>query len=553
MPSSHPSAAPPPSAPSTGKAARTPTDIAKLLVQTIARQFYGIKGAVLVDQLVRKECFRDEDIAKRLGMQPKDIAKIAHRLVEDGIVHLHRRSEARDNPMQKAQQRTYYYFDYSKATDAIKWRMWRVQQTIDVKLRNELDAQGYVCPLCKASYTPLDASSLFDPSRNLLACSICQTEVINNENEEDIKGNKDRMQRLNRQTKGIVDLLKGLEGGDVPRFDVETYLALHGPALGLTAQLAAAASGTSSSANAAKVTVTLAGDDDEANELKRQEEERRRKREQNALPSWIERSTIASDSEVRQSGGAGRDDPAQGEGEYGHGQRREATPEAFSATAVPGMGSTLRMGDFDGAGESKPSPGSGGAEDGEEAGEGGGGGGGADLDAYYASLASAASQPPTTADAEVEDFGSFSLPVSEVGTAASKEGTPLMSHGEEGTAGKRMRELSSSGEFEEGGGAKRLRLSPSASLPPLSAPVDAFSPALEAGAATSAAAALAEEEEYDDDEFEEAGDEGEVDPNQLIGVAGKMMPFSEVTEDLTGEMSAEEYSAYWEVYQRVNG
>lgn len=105
-----------------------------------------------------------------------------------------------------------------------------------------------------------------------------------------------------------------------------------------------------------------------------------------------------------------------------------------------------------------------------------------------------------------------------------------------------MRELSSSGEFEEGGGAKRLRLSPSASLPPLSAPVDTFSPGLEAGVATSAAAAVAEEEEYDDDEFEEAGDEGTVDPNQLIGVAGKMVPFSEVTEDMTGEMSADEYS-----------
>lgn len=81
----------------------------------------------------------------------------------------------------------------------------------------ELDAQGYTCPLCKASYTPLDASTLFDPMRNLLACSICQTEVVNKENEEDIRGNKDRMQRLNRQTKGIVDLLKKMERVELPK------------------------------------------------------------------------------------------------------------------------------------------------------------------------------------------------------------------------------------------------------------------------------------------------------------------------------------------------
>jgi len=42
----------------------------------------------------------------------------------------------RDNGMMKAQQRAYYFLDYSKATDVIKWRMWRIQQTIDVKLRN---------------------------------------------------------------------------------------------------------------------------------------------------------------------------------------------------------------------------------------------------------------------------------------------------------------------------------------------------------------------------------------------------------------------------------
>lgn len=42
----------------------------------------------------------------------------------------------RDNGFAKAQQRSYYYLDYSKATDVVKWRMWRIQQTIDVKLRN---------------------------------------------------------------------------------------------------------------------------------------------------------------------------------------------------------------------------------------------------------------------------------------------------------------------------------------------------------------------------------------------------------------------------------
>jgi transcription initiation factor TFIIE subunit alpha len=51
----------------------------------------------------------------------------------------------RDNGFAKAQQRSYYYLDYSKATDVVKWRMWRIQQTIDVKLRNVSSLLARVC------------------------------------------------------------------------------------------------------------------------------------------------------------------------------------------------------------------------------------------------------------------------------------------------------------------------------------------------------------------------------------------------------------------------
>ncbi|GAA5869680.1 hypothetical protein JCM8547_005104 [Rhodosporidiobolus lusitaniae] len=511
-------------------------DTAKLLVQKVARTFYGVKGAILADQLVRKECFRDEEISKRLGLQPKDIAKIAHRLVEDGIVQIHRRSEMRDNGALKAQQRTYYYLDYSKATDAIKWRMWKVQQTIDVKLRNELDAQGYVCPLCKASYTPLDAASLFDPSRNLLACSVCQTEVTNNENEEEVKGNKDRMQRLNRQTKGLVDALKGLEREVVPRFDIESYLLLHGPALGQTALFAAEAAGTLP-AQAQVVKVHLAGDDDEAREKERREEETRRKREQNALPSWIAQSTV--------------------EGGRGEGER-----EKFSVTAVPGLGATMRLGDED----AKPLLAASGEEEQEDD-------GGADLDAYYASLAA---QPPAaeeyasagTEGVEAEDFSSFSASATPAlgsgefggagGSPATLQGSATPFDGEEVVAGgaKREREESTgSNLFDGDSSAKRARLDSTFSIDP-SLPPDG-SPSLPPPPPTAAAeptpAPEAEKDEFeDDDDFEEAdGGEG-ADPNQLISVNGEMKKFSEVTEEMTGEMTADEYSAYWDVYQRVN-
>ncbi|GAA5824218.1 hypothetical protein JCM11251_001572 [Rhodosporidiobolus azoricus] len=516
-------------------------DTAKLLVQRVARQFYGVRGAILADQLIKKEVFRDEEIAKRLGMQPKDVAKIAHRLVEDQVVQVHRRSEMRDNGMAKAQLRTYYYLDYSKATDVIKWRMWKIQQTIDVKLRNELDAQGYVCPLCKASYTPLDAAGLFDPMRNLLACSICGTEVINNENEEDVKGNKDRMQRLNRQTKSIVDLLKGLEKVEVPRFNVETYLAIHGPALGATAQAAAEAAG-SVPAQAAVVKVHLAGDDDEAIEKAKRERDAELKRQQNALPSWIAQSTISSDPNAVGGASSANGSPAP----PSTGEKFEA----FSSTAIPGLGATMRFGDED----AKPAVAAA-ADDGAAD--------TADLDAYYASLAAEPSVEPSMEPEDRFDSPSVSL----AGTPALRSptiGTEFYGEtpepvGAVAAAVKREREESSEAAFGEDP-AKRSRFEDSPSVAAAVAVAeeeeDFSAPPSEPAAAPAGVEGTAEpeadEDDYEDDEFEEEGGAG-ADPNQLISVNGKMMPFSEVTEEMTGEMTADEYSAYWEVYQQVNG
>lgn len=58
---------------------------------------------------------------------------------------------------------------------------------------------------------------LMDPFKNVLACDVCGTEVINNENEDEVKGSRDRMQRYVEQTKTIVDLLKKMEEVVLPK------------------------------------------------------------------------------------------------------------------------------------------------------------------------------------------------------------------------------------------------------------------------------------------------------------------------------------------------
>ncbi|BGP07897.1 hypothetical protein JCM10049v2_003742 [Rhodotorula toruloides] len=500
-------------------------DTAKLLLQKVVRGFYGPRQAILVDQLVKKEVFPADELSKRLGMQVKDVTKIAHRLIEDQLVQIHRRSEMRENGAMKALQRGYYYLDYSRATDVIKWRMYKIQQTVDVKLRNELDAQGYVCPLCKATYTPLDAANLIDPFRNILACSVCQTELVDKENEEDVQGKKERMQRLNKQSKSIVDLLKKLEQAELPRFNVEAYLAIHGPALGVTAAAAAEANGTAAPA-AAIVKIHMAGDDDEAKEKARREREVEEKRAQNALPSWIAQSTISADSE-------------QTFGSTGSAAASPAESPAPEAPVKPAISQPLRMlGE-----EAKPAVDANAAdEDQEEEEE-------IDLDAYYANLELAqpsedSTNSSTPALGQPVDTPALSPPISFSGREASESldtvdpPAPL----------KREREDESE-DYDSGASAKRAKQDDTPATASPAPPSATATP--EAPAATGEADAD-EEDEDEFDEFEPA--EGvNTDPNQFVSVGGKMLPFSQVTDEMTGDMTADEYSAYWEVYQAVNG
>ncbi|GAA5840255.1 hypothetical protein JCM3766R1_001439 [Sporobolomyces carnicolor] len=554
-------------------------DVARLLVQKVSRTFYGSKGAILVDQLVQKEAFRDEELGKRLGMPTKEVSKLSHRLVQDDLVQLHRRSELKPGAP-KASLRTYYYLDFARTVDVIKWRMYKVQQTIDVKLRNELDAQGYLCPLCKASYAPLDAAALYDPTRNLLACSICQTEVTNNENDEQVKGNKDRMQRLNRQTKSIVDLLKKLERVELPRFDVERYLAVHGPALGATAAAAAAQNGTAVAIQP-EVKVHIAGDDDEAIEKAKRELELKEKRAQNMLPSWIAQSTIDQNPTSTASEGptvraqSPRRDGQDDETEQGIvGQAAETISDDHATTGNPAGGATSgrqigsvniggfgaamsfyeEEGDDDGAdGDEKPSN----LDD--------------DLDAYYASLeaqnleagrredgsATPGDMSPTTQQQgrAGDETSAFNSPIASLGTdspAAAASETPYGYENELGTSsGKRSRQGSVESE-SRGPDEKKFKLSTAESDVDRerALPVEGGEDEDDEGAFDQVGDDAAAEGERGEPE-EDDGDEN-MDPDQLVSVNGTMLPYSQVTEDMTSEMTADEYSAYWDVYARLN-
>lgn len=53
--------------------------------------------------------------------------------------------------------------------------------------------------------------------RNDFVCDVCETVVIDNQNEEEVKGSRDRMQRLVEQTGEIKELLKKMDTVVLPK------------------------------------------------------------------------------------------------------------------------------------------------------------------------------------------------------------------------------------------------------------------------------------------------------------------------------------------------
>lgn len=370
----------------------------------------------------------------------------------------------------------------------------------------------------------------------------------------------------------------------VYRFDAEAYLLLHGPALGATAAAAAEANGTGPSA-AAVVKIHMAGDDDEANEKARREAELQEKRAQNALPSWIAQSTISSADPEHGNGagggGGGASSSSRAAGEADD-DDAEVVSGQMSSSAAAG-GATLRLGD-----ERKPSllqhqryaPGS----DEPTAAD-----GDASLDAYYASLAAleegggtsgidstSSGTPGVAAAASAAVESPLLLSSSATPARGASEEQPLESSAAAAVVGdssrlKRERDEDEEGDEDFEGVSKRSRSSVVYSTAAAASEgVDSPALSLEEGASSSfgagtpdvqqptepdataadAAASLAgageggeeeEEDEVDDDEFDEfdefePAEGGNADPNQLVTVNGKEMPFSEVTDDMTGEM-----------------
>lgn len=274
-------------------------EVLKCLVQQVSRAFYEPKYTIILDQLARHPVLKDDDLASRMGLQPKELNKVIAVLSNDSLVRVYRQNELKEGA-QRAVGKQYYYIDYAHFCNVVKWRIAKMHHKIDSTLRNELDNKGYICLQCKQSYTPLDVDKLMDFMRGILVCEICHAEVVDNENAENVQGSEDRMSRFNHQMRFILGGLKQTESMVLPSFDaaawIKTNLVLRDAADSNQAGggLKIAGSGPSSARDDG-IGVVISNDKDEATKRMERDAQAELKRQQNALPTWHLKSTISGD------------------------------------------------------------------------------------------------------------------------------------------------------------------------------------------------------------------------------------------------------------------
>ncbi|KAF9480590.1 hypothetical protein BDN70DRAFT_912638 [Pholiota conissans] len=271
----------------------------RLLVQHVSRAFYEPKFTIIMDQLARHPVLKDDDLAGRMGLQPKELNKVIAVLANDSLVKIYRQNELKEGA-QRSVGKQYYYIDYEHFCNVVKWRIAKMRQIIDSTLRNELDNKGYICPQCKQSYSPLEVDKLMDFNLGILVCEICHAEVVDNENAESVQGSKDRMQRFNSQMRFIREGLQKSEAMVLPAFDVAAWIK-NNPSESDKNKSASAHGGLKvAGADGSRkdddgVGVMMAMDKDESTRRLERDAEAEVKRQQNALPAWHLKSTITGD------------------------------------------------------------------------------------------------------------------------------------------------------------------------------------------------------------------------------------------------------------------
>ncbi|CAK4032929.1 Transcription initiation factor IIE subunit alpha [Lecanosticta acicola] len=290
-------------------------ELATDLIRTTVRAFHSPEHAIIVDCLIVHSVLTDRDLEFLTQANGKGVRKWCQPLKEAGLVSSQIRQERRADGTggyhggvpapgkERYSQREWYYLNYHRAIDSIKYRMYKLTKHIESLGMPTTERKELSCPRCKSQYTELEGMDSMDDMGNFI-CKKCK-HVLDHVEEDELANENESMKRLNQQTEKLTNLLKQIDATTVPENDFHTALQAHKPVErpdnhpGAKMEVVDDRNKNLQSSKGLeikpeKIAVQVQDDEDVKRENAAAEAQAKKEREakQNALPEWITHSTV---------------------------------------------------------------------------------------------------------------------------------------------------------------------------------------------------------------------------------------------------------------------
>eukprot|EP01033_Poteriospumella_lacustris_P001438 gene1439-1041_t len=141
---------------------------AKTLIRTVARAFYTDTYIVVLDLLLRESMVLFEQIGPRLRLPMKQVEEVIRDLESQMMI----KSEAIKNEETKDTFQ-YYYIDYQISVLAIFFRIRRMKDILNSKIKEQVRTIQYHCPTCRKEYSQFVVPGLLSRDMQFVCSSCC--------------------------------------------------------------------------------------------------------------------------------------------------------------------------------------------------------------------------------------------------------------------------------------------------------------------------------------------------------------------------------------------
>lgn len=132
----------------------------KRLVRLVARGFYSIEHALVIDMLVRNPCMKEDDMLELLKFDRKQLRAVINTLKNEKFIKVRMRVET--DAEGRTTRHNYYFISYIMFVNVVKYKLDHVRRKIEMEERDNTSRASFRCDDCQKTFTDLEADQLFD-------------------------------------------------------------------------------------------------------------------------------------------------------------------------------------------------------------------------------------------------------------------------------------------------------------------------------------------------------------------------------------------------------